>query len=58
MLLEAIRFDAVDPVVPAEFWAAVLGRDVVAEPGGALLPGSETQVGLRFVASSRDRGSF
>ena len=50
--LEAVRFDAIDPVVPAEFWAGVLGREVTAEPGGALVPGSETQVGLRFVASS------
>ncbi len=34
------------------FWAEMLGREVVEEDGGVLLPGDETQVGLRFVAAS------
>jgi hypothetical protein len=41
-----VTFDARDPARPARFWAAMLGRDVT---GGFLLPGDDTQVGLRFV---------
>jgi glyoxalase superfamily protein len=50
--LVAVTFDAHDPTGPAAFWGGVLGRDVVPEAGGALLPGDGTQVGLRFVAAS------
>jgi predicted enzyme related to lactoylglutathione lyase len=49
--LRALAFDAADPVLPAQFWGAVLDRPVVEEPDGLLLPGDETQTGLRFVAS-------
>jgi hypothetical protein len=49
--LLAVRFDAREPVRLARFWAGMLGREVVEEAGGALLPGDDTQVSLRFVAS-------
>ncbi|RKS67885.1 hypothetical protein CLV35_3789 [Motilibacter peucedani] len=49
--LSALALDAADPPRAARFWAALLGREVVDEPTGPLLPGSDTQVGLRFVPS-------
>jgi hypothetical protein len=49
--LLAVRFDAREPLRLARFWAGMLGREVVEEAGGALLPGDDTQVSLRFVAS-------
>ncbi|RLV49801.1 VOC family protein [Nocardioides mangrovicus] len=53
--LEAATFEVADAEATARFWAALLDRSVVAEAGGALLPGSATQVGLRFVASEREQ---
>jgi len=53
--LLALTFDAHDPGRLAEFWAGVLGRAVVDEPHSALLPGSDTQVGLRFALSAAGR---
>ncbi|HWK90949.1 MAG TPA: VOC family protein [Luteimicrobium sp.] len=50
--LVALRLDASDPAVPAAFWAGLLGRAAVVEPGSVLLPGDATQVGLRFVRSA------
>ncbi len=50
----AVALDAHDPAGPAAFWAGVLGRDMVDEADGVLLPGDDTQVGLRFVRTSRD----
>lgn len=49
--LLAVTFDAHDPTRVAAFWAGLLGREAVPEAGGALVPGDDTQVGLRFVAS-------
>ncbi|MGN9908739.1 VOC family protein [Phytohabitans sp. LJ34] len=49
--LLAVTFDAHDPARLAEFWAGMLGREVVEDAGGALLPGDDTQLGLRFVPS-------
>ncbi|MBZ2197491.1 VOC family protein [Occultella gossypii] len=49
--LLAVTFDAHDPAGVAEFWAGMLGRAVVDDARGRLLPGSETQVGLRFARS-------
>ena len=46
-----VTFDAHDPARPAQFWADMLGREVVDETDGALLPGDGTQLTLRFVAS-------
>ena len=50
--LVAVSFDAHDPAALAAFWAGLLGREIVGEPSGALLPGDDTQVGLRFVAAA------
>jgi len=49
--LLAVTFDAHHPVRLAQFWAGVLGREVVEDAGGPLLPGDDTQLGLRFVPS-------
>ena len=53
--LEAVAFDAADAAGLAAFWAGVLGREVVPEASGALVPGDDTQVGLRFVTSDSER---
>ena len=50
--LLAMTFDAHDPVHLGEFWAGLLGREIVDDGDGVLLPGSETQVGLGFARSS------
>lgn len=47
----AVSFEVEDPGPVAAFWAGMLDRDVVMEEGGALVPGDDTQVGLRFVAA-------
>ena len=49
--LEAVTFDVAEAFAVAAFWAGLLGREILAEPGGAFLPGNATQVGLRFVTS-------
>ncbi|MEV4654580.1 VOC family protein [Micromonospora sp. NPDC049301] len=46
-----VTFDAHEPARLAQFWAGMLGREVVENAGGALLPGDETQVSLQFVPS-------
>ncbi|MGW3961504.1 VOC family protein [Amycolatopsis sp. NPDC005003] len=48
MRLPAVTFEADDPAAPARFWAGLLGREVVEDRGGLLLPGEDTQLGLRF----------
>jgi catechol 2,3-dioxygenase-like lactoylglutathione lyase family enzyme len=53
--LEAVAFDVADAHAAAAFWAGLLDREVVTEPGAALVPGDPTQVGLRFVTSERRR---
>jgi hypothetical protein len=53
--LLAVCFDAHDPKAVAAFWAGLLDREIVSEADGALLPGDETQVGLRFVASDSEQ---
>lgn len=49
--LQAVVFDVSDASAVASFWAALLNRQVLAEPGGAFVPGDGRQVGLRFVTS-------
>jgi len=49
--LFAVCLDACQPLRLARFWAGVLARKVVEDAEGALLPGDDTQVSLRFVAS-------
>jgi hypothetical protein len=51
----AVTFDALEPDLLAQFWADLLRREVVADAGGLLLPGDETQVALRFVASAAEK---
>lgn len=46
--LQSVIFGAHDPARLADFWAALLGRSPVDDPRGPLLPGSDTQTGLRF----------
>ena len=53
--LLSLTLDAHDPARLAGFWAGVLGRIAVDHPGGVLLPGSDTQVGLRFAPSEADK---
>ena len=48
---EAVTFEVADADAAAAFWAGLLGRQVLAEPDGVLLPGNDVQVGLRFVPS-------
>ena len=52
--LVSVTFDARDPAVLADFWGRLLNRELVREVDGALLPGGDTQVGLRFVAAQTD----
>src|SRR5829696_4324922 len=54
--LVAVTYDAQDPAVVAAFWGRMLGRDVVPHADGLLLPGDDTQVGLRFVAAATGLG--
>ena len=49
--MEAVAFDALDPARVAGFWAGMLGRDLVEDARGVSVPGSETQLGLRFAPS-------
>lgn len=56
--LEAVTFDVADvadAAVVAAFWAGLLEREVLAESGGAFLPGDNTHVGLRFVTSDTEQ---
>lgn len=48
----AVVFEAEAPGETGAFWAALLDRVVVADPGGVLVPGDERQVGLRFVEAT------
>jgi hypothetical protein len=53
--LLAVTFDAHDTARLAQFWAGMLGREVVEDAGGALLPGDDTQLSLRFVPSRAEK---
>lgn len=50
--LSTVVFDTPDPTAAGAFWAGVLRRGILETPDGVLVPGSETQVGLRFVAAT------
>ncbi|HEX9999452.1 MAG TPA: VOC family protein [Actinoplanes sp.] len=47
-----VTFDAADPARLALFWADMLSRVTRADTDGVLIPGTDTQVGLRFVAGA------
>jgi catechol 2,3-dioxygenase-like lactoylglutathione lyase family enzyme len=49
--LLTVTFDARDANRLAQFWAGLLGRDVVEEAAGALVPAEGAQLGLRFIPS-------
>ncbi|MET8996457.1 VOC family protein [Amycolatopsis sp. NPDC004169] len=49
MRLLAVTFETDDPAAAARFWAGLLGREPIEDFGGLLLPGDDTQLGLRFV---------
>ncbi len=53
--LVAVAFEAQDPESLARFWAGLLGREVREDGPGPLLPGDDTQVGLRFLRSTAPR---
>jgi catechol 2,3-dioxygenase-like lactoylglutathione lyase family enzyme len=53
--LLTVAFDAHDAARLAQFWAGMLGREVVEDAGGAFLPGDENQLGLRFVPSRAEK---
>jgi len=53
--LLAVTFDAHDPARLAQFWAGVLGREIVEDAGGALLLGDDAQLSLRFVPNSAEK---
>ncbi|GAB4003287.1 VOC family protein [Nocardioides ultimimeridianus] len=46
--LSAVTFAARDADCVARFWATLLGREVLADDDGVLLPGDRAQVALRF----------
>jgi catechol 2,3-dioxygenase-like lactoylglutathione lyase family enzyme len=46
-----VTFDAHDTNRLSQFWAGLLDREIVEDAGGALLPGEDTQLSLRFVQS-------
>lgn len=49
--LAAVAFEADEPARAGAFWAGLLGRQVVEDVRGVLVPGTRTQLGLRFVPS-------
>jgi hypothetical protein len=53
--LLALTVDAVDPGMLASFWGGLLGRQVVLDSRGALVPGTDIQVGLRFVPGGGEK---
>ncbi|NDL55651.1 VOC family protein [Phytoactinopolyspora mesophila] len=48
--LVAVTYGAQNPTRVAQFWAGLLGRELVEDGDGVLLPGADGQLGLRFVA--------
>ena len=53
--LESVSFDAHDAALLAQFWAALLNRNVVHDGADELLLGGDSQLGLRFTASNAVR---
>jgi Glyoxalase-like domain len=56
--LLAVTFDAHQPAHVAQFWADMLGRDVVETSKGALLRGDATQPGLRFAPCRNEKAGM
>lgn len=55
--LRCVTIDVRDHRRVAGFWAEVLGRGVVEDGEGSLLPGDDGQVGLRFALAPADTGN-
>ena len=55
--LSAVTYDARDALLLGRFWAGVLDRPPVEDARGVLLPGTATQVGLRFAPSTAQRSA-
>ncbi|GAA3943482.1 VOC family protein [Actinoplanes auranticolor] len=55
MHLLAVTVEAPEPARTAQFWAALLNRDVIDDAGALLVPGDDTQIGLRFVTGRAGR---
>jgi Glyoxalase-like domain len=53
--LLTLTFDADEPARLGQFWAAMLGREVVEDSTGSLLPGENAQIDLWFVPSRSTR---
>jgi catechol 2,3-dioxygenase-like lactoylglutathione lyase family enzyme len=53
-----VAFAADDPAVAARFWASVLGRQAIEDDHGVLVPGTATQLGLRFVLNGAPRAGL
>ena len=53
--LLTVTFDAQDPARLAQFWAGMLGREVAEVADAVLLPGTDTQLSLRFVPNRAER---
>lgn len=47
--LVAVTYDTQDPDALARFWGGMLGREPVDHAGAVMLPGTGTQLGLRFL---------
>src|SRR5690606_34336639 len=52
--LQAVAFEVRDAPRVGRFWAEMLDREVVPEDDGVLVPGNETQIGLRFVETETE----
>ncbi|MFI6262970.1 VOC family protein [Micromonospora sp. NPDC051006] len=53
--LLTVTYDAHDPARLAKFWADLLGRQIVEDAHGVFLPGTDTQLSLRFVPSRAEQ---
>lgn len=53
--LESVAFDAHDPALLAQFWAALLSRNVTHDGADELLLCGDSQLGLRFTSSTAVR---
>jgi catechol 2,3-dioxygenase-like lactoylglutathione lyase family enzyme len=56
--LVALSFRSPDPARMGSFWAGLLGREIIEEHAGVLLPGEGTQLGLRFVKATTAKSGW
>jgi hypothetical protein len=53
--MAAVTFQATDPVLVGTFWGELLGRAILQDADGILVPGDRSQVGLRFVGETIEK---